>query len=50
MDSSFKCDREQAVEMIENMGVRAREEIIDVVRMRKKEGNQTNNCRVSEFI
>ena len=32
-----KNDREQVVEMIENMGVMVREkEIIDVVRMRKK--------------
>ena len=32
-----KNDREQVVEMIENMGVRAREEIIDVVRMKEGE-------------
>ena len=43
-------DREEVVEMIENMGVRMREEeIIYVMRMRKKEGEEINKPIIVEF-
>ena len=45
-----KNDREQVVEMIKNMGVWVREEeIIDVVRMRKKEGEEVIRPIIVEF-
>ena len=45
-----KNDREQVIEMIENMGVRVREEeIIDVVRMRKKEVEEVIKPIIMEF-
>ena len=49
-DKEEKTDREQVMDMIGDMGVRVRdEEVEDVVRMRKKEGDGLGKSIIVEF-